>query len=105
MTIACKTAEDRVAHLIEETNRRHRETAVTPWVYELTTEIHNIGVVVGETSKTLLVNPCWLRFVVEGGDFRACVADEITAWYLIEALTSSCRPAPPRFSRGWRAFR
>jgi hypothetical protein len=89
MTIACKTAEVRVARLIEETNRRHRETAVTTWVYELTTEIHNIGIVVGETSRTLLVNPCWLRFVIEAGDFKACVADEITAWYLIEALTSS----------------
>jgi hypothetical protein len=89
MTIACKTAEHRVARLIAETNRRHRDTAVTTWVYELTTEIHNIGIVVGETSRTLLVNPSWLRFVIEAGDFKACVADEITAWYLIEALTTS----------------
>jgi hypothetical protein len=88
MTIACKPAEVRVARLIEDTNRRHRETAGIPWVYELTTEIHNIGVVVDETSRTLLVNPCWLRFVIEAGDFKACVADEITAWYLIDALTS-----------------
>jgi hypothetical protein len=89
MTIACKTAEDRVARLIKETNRRHRESATTPWSYELTTEVHNIGIVIGEDSRTLLVNPCWLRFVVEAGDFKACVADEIVAWYLIEALTSS----------------
>jgi hypothetical protein len=81
--------EHRVARLIAETNRRHRDTAVTTWVYELTTEIHNIGIVVGETSRTLLVNPSWLRFVIEAGDFKACVADEITAWYLIEALTTS----------------
>jgi hypothetical protein len=90
MTIACKTAEDRVSRLIQETNRRHPESAGTPWSYELTTDVHNIGIAVGETSRTLLVNPCWLRFVVEAGDFKACVADEIIAWYLIEALTSSC---------------
>jgi hypothetical protein len=88
MTIACKTAEDRVARLIKETNRR-RESAVTPWSYELTADVHNIGIVVGEGSRTLLINPCWLRFVVEAGDFKACVADEIVAWYLIEALTTS----------------
>jgi hypothetical protein len=45
-------------------------------------------VVVAAASKTLKVNPTWLRFVVEGGDFTACVADEIVAWYLIEELTS-----------------
>jgi hypothetical protein len=88
MTIACKTAEDRVARLINETNRRRREGAVAPWGYELTTDVHNIGIVVGEDSRTLLINPCWLRFVVEAGDFKACVADEIVAWYLIEALTA-----------------
>jgi hypothetical protein len=27
--------------------------------------------------------------VVESGDFTACVADEIVAWYLIEELTRS----------------
>jgi hypothetical protein len=89
MTIACKTAEDRVARLIKETNRRHRESVVTPWSYELTTDVHNIGIVIGERSRTLLVNPSWLRFVVEAGDFKACVADEIVAWYLIEALTTT----------------
>jgi hypothetical protein len=89
MTLACKTAEDRVARLIKETNRRHPECAAAPWGYELTTEVHNIGIVIGEGSRTLLVNPCWLRFVVEAGDFKACVADEIVAWYLIAALTST----------------
>jgi hypothetical protein len=89
MTIACKTAEDRVARLIDGTNRHHPESAVSPWRYELTTEVHNIGIVVSGDSKALLVNPCWLRFVVEAGDFKACVEDEIVAWYLIEALTSS----------------
>jgi hypothetical protein len=37
----------------------------------------------------LLVNPCWLRFVVSSGDFKACVADEIVAWYLIRQFISS----------------
>ena len=89
MTTTCKTAEDSVAVLIQETNRTHLECAVTPWSYELTTEVHNIGIVVGESSQTLKVNPSWLRFVVDGGDFKACVADEIVAWYLIEELTCS----------------
>jgi hypothetical protein len=56
---------------------------VSPWCYELTTEVHNVGVMVAAASKTLKVNPAWLRFVVQSGDFTACVADEIVAWYLI----------------------
>jgi hypothetical protein len=87
MTTTCKSAEDCVAILIDETNGAQVESAVTPWYYELTTQIHNIGIVVTETSKTLLVNPAWLRFVVESDDFEACVADEIVAWYLIQELT------------------
>jgi len=89
MTTTCKTAEDRVVTLIDETNRVHAESASTRWDYELTGEVHNVGVVVTESSKTLLVNPSWLRFVVESGDFEACVADEIFAWYLIRELTST----------------
>jgi hypothetical protein len=87
MTTTCKSPKDWVAILIDETNRTHAECAVTPWDYELTTQVHNIGVAVTEKAKTLLVNPSWLRFVVESGDFVACVADEIVAWYLIEELT------------------
>jgi hypothetical protein len=87
MTTTCKIAEDCVATLIDETNRTKVEGAVVPWCYELTSQIHNIGIVVTETSKTLLVNPAWLRFVVESDDFEACVADEIVAWYLIQELT------------------
>jgi hypothetical protein len=89
MTTTCRSAEARVAALIQETNWAHIDSAVTPWCYELTTEVHNIGVVVGPSSKTLQVNPLWLRFVVEGGDFKACVADEIVAWYLIEEITGN----------------
>ena len=87
MTTTCKSAEDYVAILIDETNRTHVESAVTPWCYELTTQIHNIGIVVTDISKTLLVNPTWLRFVIESDDFEACVADEIVDWYLIQELT------------------
>lgn len=87
MTTTCKIAEDCVAILIDQTNRTHVESAVSPWCYELTTQIHNIGIVVTDISKTLLVNPSWLRFVVESDDFEACVADEIVAWYLIQELT------------------
>jgi hypothetical protein len=88
-TTTCRTAEERVLALIEETNRVHAEGPVARWVYELTSEVHNIGITVTETSKTLQVNPCWLRFVVESGDFQACVADEIIAWYLIQELVGS----------------
>ena len=80
--------EERVATLIEEANRARADSAVSPWSYELTTEVHNVGVMVTATSKTLQVNPFWLRFVVEADDFKACVADEIVAWYLIGELTS-----------------
>ena len=80
--------EERVATLIDETNRTHADSALSPWCYELTTEVHNVGVMVAAASKTLKVNPAWLRFVVQSGDFTACVADEIVAWYLIEELTS-----------------
>jgi hypothetical protein len=88
MIITFKKGEERVATLIDETNRIHPDSAVSPWGYELTTEVHNVSVMVGAASKTLQVNPCWLRFVVESGDFKACVEDEIVAWYLIEELTS-----------------
>ena len=87
MTSTCKSAEEFVAILIDETNRTHVESTVTPWCYELTTQIHNIGIVVTEISKTLLVNPSWLRFIVESDDVEACVADEIVDWYLIQELT------------------
>ena len=83
------SAEDHVALLIEETNRTHIDHATSGWTYELTTEVANIGIVVSETAQTLLVNPCWLRFVVSSGDFKACVADEIVAWYLIRQFISS----------------
>jgi hypothetical protein len=84
-----RAAEGRVSRLIAETNRRHRDSDEAPWGFELTTDVHNIGIEVSENSRRLLVNPCWLRFVVEAGDFTACVADEIVAWYLIEALTAA----------------
>ena len=87
MITTFKKGEERVVTLIDETNRTHADSVVSPWGYELTTEIHNVGVMIGPASKTLQVNPTWLRFVVDGGDFKACVADEIVAWYLIEELT------------------
>jgi hypothetical protein len=43
-----------------------------------------MSVVVTESAKTLQINPYWLRFVLERHDFRASVADEIAAWYLIQ---------------------
>jgi hypothetical protein len=82
-----KKGEELVATLIDLTNRTHADSTTSPWGYELTSEVDNVAVIVGPASKTLKVNPTWLRFVVEGGDFAACVADEIVAWYLIEALT------------------
>ncbi len=101
LTTTCRDAERRVAILIDETNRIHVESPVTPWGYELTVRIHNIGIVTTETSKTLLVNPSWLRFVVEVDDFQACVADEIVAWYLIQDLTSTHQGPSHRQSGGF----
>jgi hypothetical protein len=87
MITTFRKGEERVATLIEEANRTRADSAVSPWGYELTTEVHNVGVIIGAASKTLQVNPNWLRFVVESDDFTACVADEIVAWYLIGELT------------------
>jgi hypothetical protein len=89
MHITLQAAEEHVARLIDETNRTDADHTVTGWDYELTTEVDNIGIAVSETAQTLRVNPSWLRFVVSSGDFKACVADEIVAWYLIRELTSS----------------
>ncbi len=89
MNVTFQTAEDHVALLIEETNSTHVDHATSGWNYELTNEVDNVGIVVSESGQTLLVNPSWLRFVVSSGDFKACVADEIVAWYLIRELTSS----------------
>jgi hypothetical protein len=88
MITTFKKGEERVATLIDETNRTHTDSAVSPWGYELTTEVHNVGVITAPHFKTLQVNPIWLAFVVDSGDFRACVADEIVAWYLIRELTN-----------------
>jgi len=88
MITTFKKGEEHVATLIDLTNRTHADSAVSPWGYELTSDVHNVAVIVTAASKTLKVNPAWLRFVVESGDFTACVADEIVAWYLIEELTS-----------------
>ena len=89
MITTFKKGEERVATLIDETNCTHADSAVRPWVYELTTEVHNVGVTIADELRILQVNPNWLTFVVDGGDFKACVADEIVAWYLIEDLTKS----------------
>jgi hypothetical protein len=88
MITTFKTAEEFVATLIADTNQGRGGNDPAPWTYELTTDVHNIGVVVSQQAKTLRVNPCWLRFVVQAGEFKTCVADEIVAWHLIEELTS-----------------
>lgn len=88
MTTTLQRAEEKVAALIEATNRLYCDHG-TSWSYELTTVVDNIGIRVIESSQTLQVNPCWLRFVVSSEDFQACVADEITAWYLIGEFTGA----------------
>jgi hypothetical protein len=93
MNATLQTAEDLVALLIDETNRSQTDRSTNGWDYELTGDVSNIGVVVSETAQTLLVNPAWLRFVVSSGDFQACVADEIVAWYRIRELIG-CRMEP-----------
>jgi hypothetical protein len=88
MSTTLQTAEERVAQLIDETNLVHGHGS-KPWTYELTAQVANIGVAATEVAQTLRVNPEWLRFVVSSEDFKACVADEIVAWYLIQELTTA----------------
>jgi hypothetical protein len=87
MATTNKTAEERVCRLVTQANIDHHET-VAPWDYELTSEVHNLSVVITASAKTLQINPYWLRFVLERHDFRASVADEIAAWYLIQGAIS-----------------
>jgi hypothetical protein len=94
MTTTLQRAEEKVAALIEATNRLYIDHG-TSWRYELTTEVDNIGIWVTGSSQTLQVNPHWLRFVVSSGDFQACVADEITAWYLIGEFTGAFSSGVP----------
>ncbi len=85
MTQNLKIAEQMVEHLMAETNRANCDAE---WRYELTSEVDNIEVVAGGPGTlTLRIHPCWLRYVVSQGDFKSCVADEVTAWYLLEQLT------------------
>ena len=69
-------------------NRSHGDAT---WSYEITSDVDNIDVASGPGTHTLRIHPCWLRYVVAHGDFQACVADEIEAWYLLEQLTAEVR--------------
>jgi hypothetical protein len=82
-------AERMVVRLIAAANRSHTEAT---WRYELTSEVDNIEVTSGPDAHThtLRIHPCWLRYVVSQGEFKACVADEIEAWYLLARLTGHC---------------
>jgi len=90
MTDSLESAEQMVVHLIDAANRSHTKGT---WHYELTSEVDNIEVVsgpgtgTGTDTHTLRIHPCWLRYVVAQGEFKACVADEIEAWYLLARLT------------------
>ena len=84
MTSSLKSAEEMVEHLIASANRSH---GAASWEYELTSDVGNIEVTSRGRTHTLRIHPCWLRFVVAQGEFQACVADEIAAWYLLEHLT------------------
>jgi hypothetical protein len=89
MSITLQWAETHVARLIAQANEGLFDGSGVPWAYEITSEVDNIGIIANESSRTLRVNPAWLRFVVESGDFKVCVADEIMAWYLLQKLTAS----------------
>ncbi len=90
MTSSLRAAEHMVERLIERTNRSHDEAT---WHYELTSEVDNIEVASGAGRRTLRIHPCWLRYIVEQGEFTSCVAGEIVAWYLLERLTGSVSAA------------
>ena len=87
MTHSLKNAEQMVVELIASANQVHTEST---WRYELTSDVENIEVVSrGAEAHLLRIHPCWLRYVVSQGEFQSCVADEITAWYLLAQLTGS----------------
>jgi hypothetical protein len=92
MTDSLERAVQMVVQLIETANRVHTEGT---WDYELTSEVDNIEVVSGPdpSTHTLRVHPCWLRYVVAQGEFKACVAEEIEAWYLLACLTGHATTA------------
>ena len=88
MTQSLESAEQMVRQLMTEANRSHADA---DWRYELTSDVDNIEVVRegGTRAHTLRIHPCWLRYVVAQREFQSCVADEITAWYLLAQLTGS----------------
>jgi hypothetical protein len=83
MTDTLRVAEQMVRDLIAETNRAHLDAT---WRYELTSDVDNIAVTSEQSTHTLRIHPCWLRYVVAQGDFKSCVADEISAYYLLHHL-------------------
>jgi hypothetical protein len=86
MTHSLSEAEQMVRQLIEDTNRSHFEAK---WRHELTSDVDNIEVATDGDVNTLRIHPCWLRYVVAQGDFKSCVADEISAWRLLAHLTGT----------------
>jgi hypothetical protein len=88
MICELRRAEDEVVRLLERVNRAHHDAV---WGYELTSEVDNIEVVSKPGVHTLRIHPCWLRYVVAQGDFKACVADEVEGWYLLERLIAEVR--------------
>ena len=87
MTNSITAAEAMVQRLITSANQSH---AGARWSYELTSEVDNIEVVSEHEpgAHTLRIHPCWLRYVMAQGEFKSCVADEIEAWHVVEALTT-----------------
>jgi hypothetical protein len=86
MTHSLSDAEHMVRQLIDDTNGSQLEPR---WRYELTSDVDNIEVVTQGEMNTLRIHPCWLRYVVSQGDFKSCVADEISAWRLLAQLTGT----------------
>ena len=86
MTHSLSDAEQMVRQLVDDTNRAQFEAR---WRYELTSDVDNIEVATDGGVNTLRIHPCWLRYVVAQGDFKSCVADEISAWRLLAHLTGA----------------
>jgi hypothetical protein len=86
MTHSLSDAEQMVRQLIDDTNGSQLEPR---WRYELTSDVDNIEVATQGEMNTLRIHPCWLRYVVSQGDFKSCVADEISAWRLLAQLTGT----------------
>jgi hypothetical protein len=75
-----QTLTQRVTNLIDETNQSHADAIAAPWSFEVTDDVHTVGITSSATSKTLRVNACWLSSLTENVEE---LEGEISLWYAL----------------------